>query len=466
MDKIFSHFISRGDDDMKRLAYACWFIEAIPESEFNGDDLLFWKYLEYSEKLNAPIVGKYFELWLHTELRKTLHATNARVAGCEALSYDDPVAFETAAQTTTRVMQDNFTQLEAMPSDIEDFKLDAAVFLGRKRQERLTEALSGTYSRLNETDDAVSATDYALDTINTINEIYNTEKLEDLGVDGVKNKMRFVSDCGLPAIDKDSGGVWTSQVFGVEAQPGAGKTRFVAGTYAYRAAVLHHQNVLFCSLEQKQEEIESLWVAVHVFNMFNIQISSKLILRDTYPAEYKPQVEAARYDLFESGKYGKLVAVEETFYVQTFINRLRNLDRLKGPFDLIIIDYMGLIDVKKEVYSKGMDIGERISKVYKDFKAYCRHVNKAGIAIGQFNKEGIQAGEADKTITTDMAQGGINVYRHTDFNIAMSRTETMKLQQKCRFSQPKIRDSGGFGTFIADTRLGFCYFKQAASAEV
>ena len=77
--------------------------------------------------------------------------------------------------------------------------------------------------------------------------------------------------------------------------------------------------------------------------------------------EYKAQVEAARYDLFESGKYGKLVALEETLYVQTFINRIRNLDRLKGPFHLICIDYMGLIKVKEERYTKEMSLGDRIS---------------------------------------------------------------------------------------------------------
>lgn len=467
MDKIFSHFIGRGDDDMQRLAYASWFIESIPLEEFEGDEKLFWKYIEYSERLNAPLRAKYFELWLHTELRTVMHATNARVTGCEALSYDDPIAFETAVKTTSRVMQDNFAVLETMLSDIDDFKFEISVYFANKRNEKLTSALSGIYETLNDTDDAVYATDYALDAINAINEIYDTKKLELLADGGTNSDdMEFVSDCGLPAIDKDSDGIFTSQLFGIEAQPGTGKTRFACGTYGYRAAVLYHKNVVFISLEQKRVEIESMWVALHVFNMFNIQLNDKLIRTKKYPKEYEAQVEAARYDLFESGKYGKLIALEETFYMQTFVTRLRNIDRLKGPFDLIIIDYMGLIGVKKEKFQKDVSLGDRISEVYKDFKAYVRITNKAGIAIGQFNKEGITAGENDKTITPDMAQGGIAVYRHTDYNIAISRTETMKLQQKVRFSQPKVRASAGFGTFLANTRLGFCYFNQIANKAV
>lgn len=466
MDKIFSHFIGRDDDDMKRLAYACWFIEAIPESEFDSDELLFWHYLAYSEKLNAPIRLRYFELWLHTELRKVMIATDAHVIGCETLSFKDPVALSTAVTTTSRVMLDNFNQLAMLDSDVEDFKIDAAVFLAERRNVKLTAALSDTYTKLSDTDDAIFATDFALDTISTINEIYNVAKLEILGDSDNTGEMEFVSDSGLPAIDSDSDGIYTSQLFGIEAQPGTGKTRMAAGTYGYRAAVLYHKNVVFITLEQKPIEIESMWIALHVFNMFGIQLNDKMIRTGKYPEEYKAQVEAARYDLFESGKYGKLVCLEEVFYVQSFVGRLRNIDRLKGPFQLIIIDYMGLIKVKEEKYAKSMTIGDRVSKAYEEFKAYVRIANKAGIAIGQFNKEGIQAGEADKAITTDMAQGGIAVYRNTDYNIAMSRTETMRLQQKVRFSQPKVRASAGFNTFIADTRLGFCYFKQAAAAAV
>ncbi|MCM1215091.1 MAG: DnaB helicase C-terminal domain-containing protein [Lachnospiraceae bacterium] len=466
MDKIFSHFIGRNDDDMQRLAYASWFIESIPIDEFDSDEKLFWKYIEYSCTLNAPLRSKYFDLWLNTELRHVLRETNARVLGCEALNYDEPVAFETAVKTTTRVMQDNFTLLETMPSELDDFRVEAATYFATKRNEKLQSGLSNIYEKLNDTDDAIYATDYALDVINNINEIYSSSKLTDLGESLDSDEMTFISDSGLPAIDKDSDGIFTSQLYGIEAQPGTGKTRFACGTYAYRAAVLYGHDVVFISLEQKKIEIESMWLALHVFNMFNIQLNDKLIRTKKYPKEYEPQVEAARYDLFHSGKYGKLIALEETLYVQNFVTRLRNLDRLKGPFDLIIIDYMGLIQYKKEKYQKDMSLGDRISEVYMQFKGYVRSSNKAGIAIGQFNKEGITAGENDKAITPDMAQGGIAVYRHTDYNIAISRTETMRLQQKVRFSQPKVRASAGFGTFLADTRLGFCYFKQVAAKAV
>lgn len=472
MDKIFGHFICRStdskDEASKRLAYASWFTEAVPSSEFTSDELLFWHYLKYSANLNATLKSKYFDIWLSTELREVLRTTNARVPGCEALNFEEPVAFETAVRVTKEVLTDDFNILETEVTDVEDFPIDVSAYFTTKRNERLTVALSDTYNKLNETDSSVVASEYALDAISIINEIYDSNKLTDLteSKDNPEKKSVKISDSGLPALDKDSEGLWGGQLLGIEAQPGTGKTRMAIGTYCYNAATKYHKNVLFASLEQPKEEIDAMFIARHVFQMFQVQLSDKMIVRNTVPAEFKEMVEAARIDLFESGKYGKIVILETELFVETYINRIRNLDKLKGPFDLICIDYIGLMKSKPAQYKKEKVKADIIAETFETFKAYVRKTRKAGIAISQFNRDGIAAGKADKEITTEMAQGGITVYRNTDYNIAISMTETMRLQQKRRISQPKVRASAGFGSFIVDTRLGFCYFKQVAQKEV
>lgn len=474
MDKIFAHFISRGDqsDAKRRLAYAAWFVEAIPLIEFDGDDKLFAEYIDYSVSLGVPVKFKYFQTWMDTELREVLHKTRVKVPGCENLSFDDPVSFETCYRTTVDVMNDNFKILETVESDLDDFRMEVAAYFAEKRSSKLTQALAGTFDVLSNSGSTDDAADYALDTINAIKEVYDVDKLEDLETADedtiLQNKatMIKVSDSGLPAIDTDSGGLFTSQLLGVEAQPGTGKTRFALGTYCYRAVTVYKKNVLFLSLEQKEAEIHAMMVACHMFHMFNIQISDKMILTGNIPDEVYPQYEAAKFDLFSSGKYGKFIAKEADLYVETFIVKLRTLDKLQGPFDLICIDYMGLIESKPAQYQKEKTEYEIIKTAFKQFKKFLRHSNKAGIAISQFNREGIQAGKNDKEITTEMAQGGIAVYRNTDYNIAMSMTDTMRLQQKRRFSQPKVRSSAGFHNFLADVRLGFCYFKQIVQKAV
>lgn len=470
MNGIFTHFLQRSDSpsESKRLAYAAWFLDSIPPNEFEGDERLFYHFMDYCVSLNLPLRFRYLQIWLNTELKPLLMASKIKVPGCEALSFDDPVSFETIVQTTSEVLQDDYRTLEMMDSAIDDFVGEIAGYFSTQRELRLTQTLSETFNILNSTESSDEAASYALDTINSVKDIYDVSKLEDLNYQSTPDGsyMTRVSDSGIPAIDNDSGGIFTTQLIDIEAQAGAGKTRFVLGTYVYRALTIFKKNVLFCALEQNPAEIEAMLVAHHVFRLFNIQVSDKMITSGNIPAEVASQVEAARYDLFKSGKWGKFVVKELDLFVETFISKLRTLDKLDGPFDLVCIDYMGLLESKPAPYQRAMTEYEIIKTGFRRFKQYLRKSRKAGISVSQFNREGVQAGKADKEITTEMAQGGLAVYRNTDYNIAISMTDTMKVQQKRRFSQPKVRSSAGFGTFIADTRLGFCYWKQVVQKEV
>lgn len=477
MNSIFTHFIERDESpiERKRLAYAAWFTDTLPITEFVGDEYLMCEFLSYCVKLDVPVRFNYLQTWISTELRRVLMSSKQRVPGCETLSFDDPASFETIYLTTSEVLQDDFRHLETLESNVGDFAGAASEFFSQQRTHRLTQVLSDTYNVLNKTEDTDEAAEFALQTISAVQDIYDPMHLDDLHQSedmevnkpaDKKYKPVFVTDCGLPAIDNDSQGLHTTQLFDVSAQSGTGKTRFVLGTYVYRALTVHKKNVLFCALEQSEAEVEAMLVAHHVFRMFNIQLSSKMVCYGTVPEEYVANVEAARYDLFESGKYGKFNCWETNLFVETFISKIRTRDKLYGPFDLICIDYMGLMESQPAQYQRVLSEYEIIKTSYRRFKNYLRTSRKAGISLSQFNREGVQAGKNDKEITTDMAQGGLAVYRNTDYNIAISMTETMRVQQKRRFSQPKVRDSAGFPSFIADTRLGFCYWKQVVAKEV
>ncbi len=466
MNDIFRYFIGNVDAE-KRLAYASWFCEQFPVTEFESDELLYWECLSYCSKLGVPFRRRTLDVWASTELRKLLLKHNVKVPGCESLSFVDPVAFETAVQTTKQVLQDDFNVLETLPTKTDEFVLDLDAFMHQKRNLRLTQIMTSTYAKMSETEDTETAADYMLDAVSSLNAIYDSDVLEDFTERKSTDKMVKVADTGLPAIDNDSRGIYTGQMFGVQAQPGTGKTRFTLGDIVYRAITIYLTNCLFISQEQKVIELEAMLIARHVFELFGIIVNDELIWKGLVPDDLKSRVEAARIDLFDSGKYGKCVCLEEVLYVETFVSRLRTLDKLKGPFSLIAIDYMGLFESKPGKWQKAiLDEYERIAEACKRFKRYLRNVNKAGIAISQLNRDGIAAGKEDKEITPEMAQGGIAVYRHSDYDIAMTRTTVMKAQQKCRFQQPKVRATTGFSTFIANTRLGICYFEQIANKAV
>ena len=470
MNDIFTHFISRDPkDDVRRVGYVMWFDETFPDSEFRGEDYIMKHYCHYSASLEVPMKLQYFESFMATELRRILKSTGVRVPGTDNLSYDEPTGLETAYSVTRDYMLNQFRVIESLDSYVDDFKVYAQAFIKTKLSERLVEELGRTYDKLSESENAPDAAEYALDNLLTLRDVYsddNMEALEDQAASHGGGDFDFVCDTGIPVIDDDIGGIYTCQLFGVEAQPGVGKTRFALGVWAYRAAVLYHKNVIYYQLEQSRAEAEAMLVARHVFTLYNIQISDAMILRDQIPDELKSKVEAARIDLFESGKYGKIFIKHGGLCMNNLTQTYKNDDKLYGPFDMLIIDYIGLIEQKPAKYERELPEYQVIKRSFIKTKRYVEKRKKCGIAVSQFNREGIAAGKGDKEITPEMAQGGLSVYQNTDNNIALSRTATMKAQQKLRVSQPKIRGTAGFGTAVIDTRLGFCYFYQTAQQKL
>lgn len=474
MEKIYSHFISRDPkDDGKRVAYLTWFCHTFPEQEFRGEDRVMREYLSYSAKLSVPLKEKYLEVFAKTELRKFLIRTSTKVPGTETLDYTEPTSLETAVQICSGTLFEAYHELENINSDIGDFKVSADAFMSGRLNERLTEVLGKTFEIVSDTDNSMSAADYALQAIQLLNEIYDKEQLEELDDNYTEDEtISFVCDTGIPAIDNDITGIYETHLIGIEAQPGTGKTIFTLGVWVYRAITIYHKNVIFYTLEQSVAEMKAVLIARHVYALYNIQINADLIVKNIVPDEYKEHVASAKLDLFESGKYGKVIIEATTLYLENFIEKIKIADRLQGPFDMICIDYMGLIEQisSKDGYNGKfiyrLEDYQIIGRAFKKFKRYVRKTRKCGIAISQFNDKGIEAGKADKEITPNMAQGGIEVYRNTDANLAISMTPAMKLQNKRRMSQPKVRHSAGFGTFIMDCRPGIGLFYQIVQNKI
>ena len=96
-------------------------------------------------------------------------------------------------------------------------------------------------------------------------------------------------------------------------------------------------------------------VARHTLQMFGDIISDKMITTRSVPPELQPKVEAARIDLFESGKYGKIGIQETDLYLEDFIEKIKTQDRINGPYDIIIIDHMSLLQSNPPKYGRALD---------------------------------------------------------------------------------------------------------------
>lgn len=472
MDKIFGYFLRKETDDAeevhKRIAFAKWFCSAIPEAEFSGVDRLFYYLSDELQKLGLPVERESFFDLAGTFLRPYLIKHRIKVQGTESFSYQDPTQLQPIVDATLEVLNAEFDVLEVDEYKTENFPVDAKLMFNARREKRLMDMFLTGSQLMHTPEKGVGGTTGALEYVSTeiarIKVIYDDEKLKDIGVvlDEGGGQMTFVSDFGLKTIDNDcGGGIFTKQLFSIEGGPGSGKTKFATAHCMYRAAVLHMRNVLYFAIEQSVEEIQALLISHHLFQMYNIRVADSWILKNLIEDDdIKRKVEAARYDLFESGNYGRMHIVSGPLLLNDMFDRMDVLDALFGPFQMIVVDYMFMLTYQYVKEIGFLDTTEVVRRGYRGFKAYLLRKNKAGVGVNQFNREGVEASRADKDIDETMGAGGAEVYRSTDYNMAITATKAMEAQRKRRIQNPKKRGTAGYGSILCSVALDVSYYYE------
>lgn len=476
MNSIFRYFIPHEGDDKETLklrqGYASWFIDSFPISEFQGEEYIFWYFLKYATRLEVSLKPRYFEVFLNSRLRELLLKDNVRVEGTEALNPQDINQIETMVEITKEVMLSSYDLLLREEEYIEDFVADMDEFMTMQIEESAMLAISRSIEMQKSIVDGQIGPTAAIEDLNAstalIMDIYDKEKLEELGPSVMrKEEFKFITDTGIPAIDKDMLGAYSGQMIGIEAAGGTGKTRFAIGVWAWRAAVINKKSVVYYAMEQSEAEVESMLLARHILHLYGKQIVSQLISKKLVPEKLQPIVDAARDDLFESGKYGKIHICTDYLYLESFKQKLDRLDKLKGPFDVIVIDYMALIEQRntdkdrdKKVFVKSLSDWEVTKKAYRYSKKYARRRGKLVIAINQLTKEGADKAKEGKDTGMGDVQGGMEAYRSCDYNLVLAATPEMESQNKIRIFNPKKRDTAGLGNLLLNVRLGVCLFMQ------
>lgn len=466
LHSIFSYFIAKGDqDDTRRLGYLSWFVLQYPPEEFRREEAIFRNFLQYCTRLSVPLKPAYFDVYLSTELKRYLVESKTKIDGTEQLSYDDPHSLETALSITRETLSASFREIASNDVNIADFPVYVDKFRVERLNKRTEEILSQGYDRMGRGYD--DAADWIREQLTSLNDTYSAEALEDLDDAASDNQpMEPVITTGIPAIDQDIQAVMRTQLLDISAPPGAGKTRMAIGVFSHRA-LMAGKNVLYYTLEQSKAEIEAMLIARHVYHMFGHFVTDKQILSGTVDERLRAEVETARIDILESGRWGKFVVKEADLYLEDFIEKIKTQDRVNGPFDVIVIDHMSLMQsMPSRSYSRRMEDYQVVAKSYRRFKQYVRKTRKVGISVNQFNREGIEASRQDKEINATMGAGGIEAYRSTDANITITYTETMAAQHLRRITLPKSRSSEGFGSIMVRVYLGSCYFQQEQKPQV
>lgn len=431
-----------------------WFVDQFSEDLFDGVDKVLWLFLKYCSDLNISACLKFLKVFMETEGKSNIRKYNIRLPMMDNFSYTDPVALEEAYRVISSQTYETYDSYCSVDLTDNEFKVDMRVYIDNQLNDRLQSVISNSFVALSaggvpeETADELG---YAIDRIRAV---FNRESIERLDfLEGkqsskgtAKETKRKLFETGIPCIDGDIGGMFSKQVWSFTGSPGSGKTRITACYWAY-PAVISGLDVLIYELELEKSEVENMLIAHHIAFLFGgeIKIPDSSMNSGILTEEQWKYYNAARADLFESGKYGKITISTETLVVEKFKKETLAYLRRNKNTQLLIIDYAGLAkSVPSEKFARRLDAYEVITEVYKSGKEVAKEADIGVLVINQFNKEGVAANYAGKRIMAGHVQGGQIVEQHADYDIAMCMTEEQENANMRTLSTPKKRSARGF----------------------
>lgn len=473
MQRIFKWFTL--DDAAARID---WFSTEFTADEFSGEDKVLFCFIEYCSRLSIPALAGYFDAFMRTEGKSIVKKYNIKLADMGNFNYDDPAALEEAARIIVEVASAKFRKCLDEDLNTRSFKVDMAMFMKERQKERMIELMTGAFTELNAGSDVQDVNNDMIWKLQTVADKYDASKLSKLDFMEGKNYqhgedsrdvMRFLFKTNIPCIDGDVGGCFSKQLIAMEGAPGTGKTRLAMIHFAYQCAVISKKDVYINELELSAGEIRNMLVAYHIVKLWNgaVKIPDSLMNKGQLTQEQEQYVNAARIDLFESGKYGKFIIDTDKIYVERLETKMYPLLRRNPNIAYWIIDYAGLVASRPEdKYAHILRGYEIIQELYKRVKDIIKAADIGALIVNQFNGDGIEASKAGKQITPGHVEGGQIISRHADYEIAMTATEEQILASMAMLSTVKVRAAKGFKNVLLSLDLAVSIFRQIKQSAV
>lgn len=472
MQRIFKWFTCED-----AIAKTSWFVQSFSADEFRGEDKLLFYFLDYCSTLGIPVNEKYLDTFLRLDGKRYIKKDNIRLNDMNNFNYDEPAALEEATRIINSVTEAKFQQYVEDDLTDRNFKVDISTFMSEHHKERLIELMTNSFAELSSGEDSREISKNMTFGLQTLahtysdNKLYKLDFMEGRTRESNENKgaMRHLFNTSIPCIDGDVGGTFSKQLMAFEGSPGTGKTRLAMAHFAYQCAVVAKKDVYINELELSITEIENMLTAHHIIHLWNgkVKIPDSLINIGRLTPEQSQYVDAARIDLFESGKYGKFIIDDTKLYVEQLESTMYPILRNNPNIQYWIIDYAGLAASSPvDMYAHRLSGYEIIQELYKTVKDILKTADIGGLIINQFNEKGIDAALMGKQIVPGYVQGGQIVERHADYEFAMTATEEQILANTLMMSTVKVRAAKGFRNVPFNRDLSVSIFRQLKQQQV
>lgn len=467
MEKIFKWLTL---DEPITSVYVDWFVRSFDPMNFSGIDRFLMCYLQYCNYLGIIPKKDYLDAYVRVDGKRDVKKWNIRTDTMNVYDYRETSQLEEAFRVLSAVLVTTYDNYCEVDLSERNFKVDIYEYLSTRKADSIQEAFMQYYPKLTDGSDVNVVTEELEALLNDIKNTYDIGRLKEL--DFVYNsatnmdKNEYICPTDIACIDNDLGGIYGGIMTTVVGPPGFGKTRFVCIHYAYQVLTVAKKDVFFIETEMKKAQIENILIAYHIVVMFNgrIKIPDTLMLKGDGLTEQQKQIyEAAKIDLFESGKYGKFIFNGRPA-VEDLDSLLRSKLRSDPDIKLIVIDYMGdLASEPKGKYEKKLTRPERIDEGYDIVKDILLNVQVSAVCVNQYTAEGIAASYAGRPIRPGMVHGGQVIQRVSDYDLNWTFTEEQELAGLANLSTGKHRESSGFSNvqFMIDKSVSL--FRQIVS---
>lgn len=469
MEKIFK-WLTVYADNPNIDSNLVWFVRSLSEREFRGVDLVLYCYLKFCVELRVLPKRENLTSYIKTDLARDVKRYNIKLDSMTSYDYTQVSQFNEAVKILGEMAVSTFEVNLEEDLTGREFQTDMNEFFNKRHNELIQDAFMEYYPKLSDGTDPVSVSDEFRSKLSSIGDTYNRKKIREIGdtnVVGISedddDEFEFLCETGVPCIDGDSGGIYTHLMTTINAQPAGGKTRFFLVHYAYPIMTKCKGDVYLYETELMKSQVMNILIAYHITQIYGgeIKIPDSIMNKKKDMTEEQKQIyKAAKYDLFKSGKYGKLI-YNGNAVVEEMEDELKDALRTNTNIKLIAVDYMGLIkSVPKDRFSAKKEQYQIITDAYEILRDILMNYDVHVCAINQYNDKGIDAAEAGKPIRSGMTQGGHIVFRHTDYDINITYTNEQKLANCRMLGVGKTRGTPGFNNVLFKTDLAVSIFNQ------
>lgn len=469
MERVFKWFTKEGGDPRANI-YTDWFARYFDPKDFDGVDRLFMCFLKYCSKLSVVPRKEFLTSYLKVDGKRDIKKYNVRTDTMTSLDYRESSQLEEAYQIISGAAQSAYDSYVQVDLTDRDFKIDIYDFMSEKRSDRIQQVMMEAYPRLTDGSNIGEVSTDLRNNLAELDEIYDTNKIKDIDYttsnEDESGEMHFLAKTGIPCIDGDIGGIYTTLIYTFNGQPGGGKSRFVFVHFIYKVLTEAKKDVLLYELELSKGQVRNILIAYHITRVYGgrIKIPDSLMNKKQEMTDEQRQIyESAKIDLFESGNYGKLY-IKEELVVERYRDEAISVIKASNNMGLIAIDYMGLAESQPESkWDRQKDGYEIITDAYIITRKILKTADIAAVCINQYNDKGIEAAYAGKPIRSGHVQGGHIVQRHTDYDLSMTFTEEQELAKVRMLSVSKRRGTAGFKNVMFSTDLSVSIFRQELS---